>query len=374
MIALLTLVFLAATGASPASRGRPPAPRIRRRWLHPRPLPVSAELRLAKGEVSLGEEFEVEVVVRGPVGTSWTYPAEASAEDVELRSLARAASPGAWPPDTHRYAGVLYALGDVELPALVVRYRLPDGTEGEVTPAPVKIHSLSVLPKSEEERKLADVRPPVGLGVGRAFWMALLGLLLLLGLAAFFVWRRFRRGIVDAETSKAPAVAPDLEALEALRRLASQSLAERGDLRGHYIALTTIARRYLERRLGAPVLEMTTAESVAFLRDDVRGRECAPVMRDVSGAADAIKFARGTAAIEEASRHLEAVRGMIGETEARLAAMAAAEQQAAANVLASAGAPPVLRSSGAGEPLAPRALRSPHSGSEPANRPSGEGR
>jgi hypothetical protein len=372
MIVLLTLVFLAATGASP-NPGTGLLPLDSATMATPSPLPVSAEVRLAKGEVSLGEEFEVEVVVRGPVGTSWTYPAEASAEDVELRSLARAASPGAWPPDTHRYAGVLYALGDVELPALVVRYRLPDGTEGEVTPATVKIHSLSVFPKSEEERKLADVRPPVGLGVGRAFWITLLGLLLF-GLAAFFVWRRSRRGIVDAETSKEPAVAPDLEALEALRRLVSQSLAERGDLRGHYIALTTIARRYLERRLGAPVLEMTTAESVAFLRDDARGRECAPVMRDVSGAADAIKFARGTAAIEEASRHLEAVRGMIGETEARLAAMAAAEQQAAANVLASAGAAPALRPSGAGEPLAPQALRSPHSGSEPANRPSGEGR
>ena len=282
----------------------------------PSPL-VSAEARLSKPEVPLGEEFEVEVVVKGPAGTAWTFPADALGEQAELRSLARAASPGAWPPDTHRYAGLVYALGEVELPTLVLRYRLPDSTLGEITVPTVKVRGLSVLPKSDEEQKLADVRPPVPLGVGRAFWVTLILAVSLLGLAGLFVGRRLRRTGPKMQEMPPPVVAPDTEALSALDRLAAQALAARGDLRGHYIALTVIAKRYLERRLGSPVLEMTTAEALAFLRDDPQGREAHGVIRDVSSAADSIKFARGAGVIEEAGRHLDAVRGMVRDMEGR---------------------------------------------------------
>jgi cbb3-type cytochrome oxidase subunit 3 len=283
----------------------------------------------------LGEEFELEVVVKGPQGTTWTFPAEALGDEAELRSLSRAASPGAWPPDTHRYVGAIYALGEVELPPLVVGYRLPDSSTGELAVPTAKMRGLSVLPKSGEEQKLSDVRPPVSLGIGRAFWVTLALLLLLVGLVAFLVWRKIRKARPEPEVAPLPLVEPDVEALGALDRLASQALASKGDLRGHYIALTAIAKRYLERRLGAPILEMTTAETLAFLRDQTEGREAHSVMRDVSGAADSIKFARGTAAVEEASRHLDAVRGMVRDTEERRSAALAA-------VAPSSGPPPQM--------------------------------
>ena len=65
-------------------------------------------------------------------------------------------------------------------------------------------------------------------------------------------------------------------------RLARADHFARGDGRGYYIALSAIAKRYLERRLGAPVVEMTTAEMLAFLRESTPATALGGPMRDVA--------------------------------------------------------------------------------------------
>src|SRR5439155_24938681 len=85
-----------------------------------------------------------------------------------------------------------------------------------------------------------------------------------------------------------------------------------------YIELTLIAKRYLERRLQAPIVEMTTAEMLSHLRATPVGADLAPTLRDLAGAADQIKFARGQGLTEEAERHLSATRAVVEAVEARL--------------------------------------------------------
>jgi hypothetical protein len=63
---------------------------------------------------------------------------------------------------------------------------------------------------------------------------------------------------------------------------------------------------------------MTTSETVAFLRDHAHGHGLAGPMRDLAGAADQVKFARGSARREEAERHLGVARQMIDGLEARM--------------------------------------------------------
>jgi hypothetical protein len=64
---------------------------------------------------------------------------------------------------------------------------------------------------------------------------------------------------------------------------------------------------------------MTTTEVVTWLRSSPYGVDLAPIVRDLTGAADQIKFARGSGLAEEAERHLAASRAMIDSLEARLA-------------------------------------------------------
>ena len=219
-------------------------------------------------------------------------------------------------PGLHRYEAMVFALGDVEIPPLPVRYHLSDGAEGEVQTQPIKLRVLSLLPKDSAEQKLADIRGPVGVDVGRAFWIALGAAALLLAALGLWLWKR-RRAARPAE-APVPEVAPDEEALRALERLASSGNLVRGEFRPFYIALTAIAKRYLERRLAAPIQEMTSAEMVAFLRDAPQGQELVGPLRDVAAAADRVKFARGDGLLEEAERHLSAVGSAVRALEARL--------------------------------------------------------
>jgi len=276
----------------------------------------------AKTEVTVGETFAVEVRATGPAGTTFTFPGEAVRETFELRTPAAPGTPAPGgasppPPDTHRYEAIVFALGEAEVPAIPVRYRLPDGALGEVETEPIPLKVVSLLPRDQDEQKLADIRGPVGVGIGRAFWLGLAGVALLGAAAAAWLWSR--RGRKEpAAVPPTPPLSPDEEALRAMDALVASGRLARGEYRPFYIDLTVIAKRYLERRLEAPILEMTTAEMLAHLRSNPQGGlDLVAPLRDLAGAADRIKFARGAGLHDEAVRHLAGVRGLVRDLEAR---------------------------------------------------------
>lgn len=274
-------------------------------------------------EVTVGEPFRVELRGSAPAGTVWIFPERAGNDDVELlREPPPVPAPGATPAPpppagTERYRAAVFAVTDVAVPPVTARYTLPDGTAGEVSSARLPLRLRSLLPKDEQERALGDVRAPVPLDVGWPFWAALAGALGLLLVLLAWLARRRRRPTASA-ASVAPVLAPDAEALQALAALAASGQLARGDWRPFYIALAEVAKRYLERRLGAPILEMTSTETLAFLRGHVHGDALLGVARDLMGAADQVKFARGEGQSAEAARHLEAARGLVATLEARL--------------------------------------------------------
>jgi len=285
----------------------------------PSPGPVSVSAVPSKTELTVGEAFTVEVKASGPPGTSYTFPGEAATDAFELRTPPAAASTGPTTPEpgTHRYQAAVYALGEVQVPPIPVRYRLADGTEGEAATPAIPLKVASLLPKDPQAQKLADIRGPAPVAIGRAFWVAVVVVMALLG--ALVTWRvRRRRQPAAAVPAPVPVLPPDAEALRALDALAAAGLLARTEYRPFYIQLTAVAKRYLERRLGAPILEMTTAETLALLRSHAHGGDVLPVVRDLSEAADRIKFANGQGLAQEAERHLAAVRALVPALEARL--------------------------------------------------------
>ena len=269
----------------------------------------------SKAEVSVGETFTVEVRASGPAGTAFEFPPDIVDESFELHPAPGGS--GSPPPGTHRYRAAVFTIGDPQVPPIPVRYRLPDGSQGVAKTAPIPLRVVSLLPKAKDEQKLADVRAPVGLAMARAFWI---GLVVLVLLAAALVWwllarRKHEPGVV---ATPVPALEPDVEALRALDQLVASGRLARGEYRPFYIELTAIVKRYLERRLGAPIAEMTTAEMLAHLRANPKAADMAATLRDLAGAADHIKFARGSGLGDEAERHLAAARALISEVESRM--------------------------------------------------------
>jgi hypothetical protein len=306
---VIALLLVLAQAAAPTSAPSPaPTPAG----------PVAVQATASKAEVTVGERFTIDLKATGPAGTTYTFAGEATSDALELRTPP-ADEGAALPPEpgTHRYEATVFALGELEFPPIPVRYRLPDGTEGEASSGPIALKVVSLLPKDPQQQKLADVRGPLSVGVGRAFWVALVVALVLV--AALAVWLVRRRRKVEAPRAVAvPELPAEGEALRALDALAASGLLSRGEYRPFYIQLTAVAKRYLERRLDAPVLEMTTAETLAFLRGHAHGGELLPVVRDLAEAADRIKFARGEGLAQEAERHLAAVRALVPALETRL--------------------------------------------------------
>jgi hypothetical protein len=282
--------------------------------------PVTVTATPSKNEVTVGETFTIELKAAGPAGTTYRFPTGTSEDEIEIRTPEPGDEGEDAPtpePGTHRYEAAVFALGKVQIPPIPVRFRLPDGTEGEAETEPLVLKVGSLLPRDADEQRLADIRGPQAVGIGRAFWVALIiALLVVAGLVTWLVRRRGEE--TAADTIPVPETPADVEALAALTALAGSGFLEARAFREFYIRLTAVAKRYLERRLGAPVLEMTTAETVVFLRDHEHGGELLPVMRDLAQAADQIKFARGQGLAEAAERHLAAVRALVPALEARL--------------------------------------------------------
>jgi hypothetical protein len=283
---------------------------------------VSVAVHPGKTEVPLAEAFDVEVRAQGPEGTQWTFPPELATEDAELKIVPAAPGAQAPPSDLAHYRAAVFVLDDAKLPPVVVKYRLPDGTTGEVASEPVPLRVTSVLPKNPDERKLADIRGPVSLSIGRAFWLALAASVLLVAGAVYAWWRRRRPAA--AQRPRAPELPPAAEARAALAALQAEGLVARGAYRDYYIRLLEIAKRYLERRLGAPVLEMTSAETSALLRSHIHGNELVPTVRELMATADRVKFAREDAIAAEAERHFQAAAALVDRLEQRLQPIEAA--------------------------------------------------
>jgi hypothetical protein len=284
----------------------------------------------SKSEVTVAEAFTVDLMASGPSGTVYTFPPEVVSESAELRPFpapspaaetAAGSGPGPAPlsEGQHRYEARVFGLGEVKLPILAVRYRLPDGTEGTAESEAITVRVGSLLPKDAQEQQLADISGPVGVGVAPVFWLALGMTVLVLGAAALLIWRRRRRPKATVAPMPVPDLPPAAEAQAALEKLARAGHFARGDGRGYYIALAAIAKRYLERRLGAPIVEMTSAEMLACLRDSPHGGELLGPMRELATAADQVKFAKGEAFRDEGERHLEATRRLVERLEQRLA-------------------------------------------------------
>jgi hypothetical protein len=269
-----------------------------------------------KTSVTLGEVFEVTLVAFGPHGVTWQFPKEAGNESVELRTRQVTGLSASLPAQSHVYEARVFAISNAEIPSVIVQYRLSDGTEGTTESSPIALEIRSLLPKETNEQKLSDIRGPLSIGLGRPFWI-MVGIVLI-SISALIIWVWRRRHPETAPLAPVE-IAPDTEALQALDALIASDLGRREGYRPFYIRLIEIAKRYLERRLKWPILEMTSTETIAFLRDHQAARDLVSAMRDLAGAADQVKFARQQAQQAEAERHSMAVREMIGNLERRLA-------------------------------------------------------
>lgn len=273
------------------------------------------EVRPGTANISVGERFQVTVEASGPSGTTYEFPKEIRDGSVELIQ----SDPTGALAQKVTYDAQVFALGaNARIPGIEIRYRTQDGAEGSVKSAPVPLNVVSTLDPSDKNPAPADFSPPVPIFVSRAFWIAsgLVGLLLIAALVLLIRRLRFPKKAIEPKVT--PALTPEEEALAGLDRLART----RKEAKVFYIDLVQILKLYLERRLAAPVLEMTSTETLAFVKSNAWTSPHAVGLRDLVASADLAKFG-GSSDATNAERHVQLVLEVVG----RIDRLRRAEQQ-----------------------------------------------
>ncbi|MEO8499519.1 MAG: hypothetical protein ABI565_01290, partial [Vicinamibacteria bacterium] len=243
---------------------------------------------------------------RGSGGMSFECPKEISDGSVELIQL----NPSTALAHVVTYDAQVFAIGkEARIPPIEIQYRTTDGGAGSARSEPVPLNVVSTLDPNDQNPVPADFAPPVPVLVSRAFWVAssIAGLLVIAGLVLLIRRIRFPKKLVDPIVT--PSVSPEEEALNGLDRLA----AGRGALGPKilYIQLTQILKQYLERRLEAPVMEMTSTETLSFVKAHAWTTPHAVALRDLVTAADLVKFG-GSSDASNAERQIQLVRDLVG--------------------------------------------------------------
>ena len=216
--------------------------------------------------------------------------------------------------ETAVYVAQVFALGaEAKVPEIEIHYTMPDGTEGSVKSAPVPLNVISVLDPKDANPAPADFAPPLPVRVSRAFWVAstlatVLSIFLFVAIA-----RRLRDPKKLVEPKVTPPISPEDDAIRALDDLALSGRAQ-GEPRTFYILLIQIMKQYLERRLQAPILEMTSTETLAFAKAHAWTAPHAVGIRDLVRSADLVKFG-GSSDASNAERQLQLVRELVGRVD-----------------------------------------------------------
>ncbi|MBX7184436.1 MAG: hypothetical protein K1Y01_04750 [Vicinamibacteria bacterium] len=274
-------------------------------------LPGAAiEVRPGTANVSVGERFQVVVEARGPNGTAWEFPKQINDGSVELIQ----SNPSTALANSVTYDAQVFAIGaEGRIPEIEVMYKAADGSSGTVKSAPVPLNIVSTLDPNEKNPTPADFAPPLPVFVSRAFWVAssIAGLLLIAILVGIIRRLRFPKKPVDIAAT--PAISPEEEALTGLDRLAAAARVTL-DPKAFYIQLVQILKQFLERRLEAPVLEMTSTETLSFVKSHAWTAPHAVALRDLVTSADLVKFG-GSSDASNADRQIQLVREIVGRVD-----------------------------------------------------------
>jgi hypothetical protein len=259
--------------------------------------PVTVASRVDKSRITIGDLIRYNVTVTHPKGVEVKTPGTgANLGGFDIRAY-RVADPserdGAVVSEVE-YTISTFLTGEFVIPPLPVAYRIPGDTTVHVIATPsIKIVVESMKPS--EAGDIRDVKPP--LDIPRNWWLLAgqVGLVLLvLGAAVgvLLLVRRLKAGKGILPVRQEPPRPPHEIALEALDRLKASGLLAAGEIKGFYIELSEIVRRYIGGRYFVVAMEMTTVEVLEGLsrtgvRDDLFG-----LFESFFHRCDLVKFAK----------------------------------------------------------------------------------
>ncbi|RMF60632.1 MAG: hypothetical protein D6743_14665 [Calditrichaeota bacterium] len=209
-----------------------------------------------------------------------------------------------------------FDVGEFEIPPLTFYYTLP----GDSTRHQLKTRKIDIVVESMKPSKAGDIRDiKAPLDLPRDYrkliiWGSIGFATLVLGLLAFYIWRRRRAGKgLLPEKVEPPRPAHEV-ALEALTALQNSELLAEGKVKEFYIRISEIIRKYIEGRYFIVALELTTFELTQALREAEIEPEDIERIHDFLAACDLVKFAKYVPTAQENQAVLEDAFAIVERT------------------------------------------------------------
>ena len=195
------------------------------------------------------------------------------------------------------------------------------GTEVELPQRGTDAYGVSVQSVGlDEGGDIRAIRGPLGIPIGVIYVLPWLLLLLAIGLAAFWLWRRWRGGADDGP--RRSVIIPRLpheEAYEALDRLEASSLLEQMEIKQYHISVSEIIRSYVEGRFDIFALELTTCEVMEGLHESGLDDDELAAFDTFLSRCDLVKFAKLRPTPHACRQVLATARELVDRTRPRVA-------------------------------------------------------
>ncbi len=279
--------------------------------------PPEVSISVDPTEVTVGDIFVVTITIDVTDGIELDLPLdEAHLGAAEIRAVQRfdESRPNEGDRVTVLYDGTLWEVGEKGIVGPPGTWRPAEGEPRELERPTAAVTVRSVLPSGADDiRPLREPRE-IPLRAWHYLLAALPVLLLLALIGGVLLWRR-RRITDPADSEAAVALTPVEEALNALHQLEDEDLVGQNMLKEHYVELSQILRRYIERRWRLSALEETTR----MLSESMRG--CGRISEDsyrhiteVLSRADLAKFAKHRPEDARARKDIDQVRRIVTRT------------------------------------------------------------
>jgi len=257
--------------------------------------PVSVESSVSKSKMTIGDTVRYAITVKHDPKIKIQWPSLAAnlgAFEIRDYHVADAEEKNDSIIEQISYVISTFDTGRYEIPPLRIQYQQPpDSTWQALSTQKLEIYVASILPS--EAGDIRDVKAPLEIPRDwrQIIFIAAIAVTALAIAALIYVWWRRRQGKSLIPTRQEPPRPAHEVALEALEKLRTSDLLQRGEFKIFYSELSDIIRRYIEGRYFVIALEMTTEQLLDNLHSaDVE--EPRELIQTLLEQCDLVKFAK----------------------------------------------------------------------------------
>ncbi|MDP8239730.1 MAG: hypothetical protein P9X24_11625 [Candidatus Hatepunaea meridiana] len=249
-------------------------------------------VEMQPNRITIGDPIELSISLSIPEDASVIWPGPEELKPAEIIN-ADTVKTGKT-EHTIRYTLSIFEPGQFELTDIPIIITSENNND-TIFVNPGEIEVVSVINPADSTADIRDIHPPMKLAwtLHDLLPFIYIGLaLLIIGIAAYYLWRRYKIRKGDIIPWTPPPTPAHVIALKRLEELRIKKFWQDGYLKKYHSELTDIVKEYIGGRYDINAPEMTTYELLEIERRWAKDREWLKKVKRILEDADLVKFAK----------------------------------------------------------------------------------